>query len=71
MQMQRIIDNPAVKYFREARAELNKVSWPTRKDTVMYSTIVLVLSLATAVLTGVLDLGLTKGLELLISVIPA
>ena len=69
--MQRIIDNPAVKYFREARAELNKVSWPTRKDTVMYSTIVLVLSLATAVLTGVLDLGLTKGLELLISVIPA
>ena len=37
----------------------------------MYSTIVLVLSLATAVLTGVLDLGLTKGLELLISVIPA
>lgn len=69
--MQRILDNPAIKYFREARMELNKVSWPTRKDTVTYSTIVLVLSLSTAVLTGVLDLGLTKGLEFLISVIPA
>lgn len=69
--MQRVLDNLAIKYFREARMELNKVSWPTRKDTVMYSTIVLVLSLSTAVLTGVLDLGLTKGLEFLISVIPA
>ena len=69
--MQRIIDNPAVKYFREAHAELNKVSWPTRKNTMMYSTVVLALSLVTAALTGLLDLGLTKGLEFLISVIPA
>lgn len=33
----------------------------------MYSTIVLVLSLATAAFIGVLDLGLSKGLEFLIS----
>ena len=71
MQMQRILDNSAVKYFREARIELNKVSWPTRKDTVMYSTIVLVLSLITAAITGALDLGLTKGLELLVSIVAA
>ncbi len=69
--MQRILNNPAVKYFREARAELGKVSWPTRKDTAMYSTVVLVLSLVTAAFIGGLDLGLTKGLEALISVIPA
>lgn len=65
--MQRILNNPAVKYFREARMELEKVSWPSRKDTIMYSTIVLVLSLATAAFIGVLDLGLSKGLEFLIS----
>ncbi|MEK7632808.1 MAG: preprotein translocase subunit SecE [Patescibacteria group bacterium] len=65
--MQRILNNPAVKYFREARMELEKVSWPTRKETIMYSTIVLVLSLATAAFIGVLDLGLSKGLEFLIS----
>ncbi len=65
--MQRILNNPAIKYFREARMELEKVSWPSRKDTVMYSTIVLVLSLATAAFIGVLDLGLSKGLEFLIS----
>lgn len=65
--MQRILNNPAIKYFREARMELEKVSWPTQKETIMYSTIVLVLSLATAAFIGVLDLGLSKGLEFLIS----
>lgn len=69
--MQRVINNPIVKYFREAKVELEKVSWPTRKDTVMYSTLVLLLSVSTAVAIGVLDLGLTKGLEKLISIIPA
>lgn len=65
--MQRILNNPAVKYFREARMELEKVSWPTRKETLTYSSIVLVLSLATAAFIGILDLGLSKGLEFLIS----
>ncbi len=65
--MQRILNNSAVKYFREARMELEKVSWPSRKDTIMYSSIVLILSLATAVFIGALDLGLSKGLEFLIS----
>jgi preprotein translocase subunit SecE len=69
--MQRVLDNPVVKYFREAKVELEKVSWPTRKDTIMYSVLVLVLSLVTAAFIGALDLGLTKGLEKLISIIPA
>lgn len=69
--MQRVLDNPVVKYFREAKVELEKVSWPTRKDTVKYSALVLALSVATAAFIGVLDLGLTEGLEKLISIIPA
>lgn len=69
--MQRVLDNPVVKYFREAKVELEKVSWPTRKDTVMYSTLVFALSIATAAFIGVLDLGLAQGLEKLISIIPA
>ncbi len=69
--MQRILNNPAVKYFREARAELGKVSWPTRKDTIMYSTTVLILSLVTAAFIGVLDLGLSEGLEFLVSKVSA
>ena len=62
--MQRVLDNPAVKYFREAKVELEKVSWPTRKDTVKYSVLVFSLSVATAAFIGALDLGLSEGLSL-------
>ena len=71
MKAQSIINNPVVKYFREAKVELEKVSWPTKKETIKYSSLVLGLSLAVAILTGIFDLGLTKGLEYLISIIPA
>ncbi len=60
-----------MKYFREAKMELEKVAWPTQKDTVMYSVIVLVLSLVTAAFIGALDFGLSKGLEFLVSKISA
>ncbi len=49
--------------------ELEKVSWPTRKDTIVYSSLVLGLSIATALFIGVLDLGLTKSLEYLVAAI--
>lgn len=67
----RIVNSSVVKYFREAYSELRKVTWPSQKDTIMYSSIVLILSLSTAIVIGGLDLGLTKGLEFLISKIPA
>lgn len=67
----RIVNSSVVKYFHESYNELRRVTWPSRKDTIMYSTIVLVLSLVMAALIGGLDLGLSKGLEFLISKIPA
>jgi preprotein translocase subunit SecE len=64
-------NSSGVKYFREAKTELEKVSWPTRKDTVLYSILVATVSIATALFIGALDLGLSKGLEALITIIPA
>lgn len=67
--MQRLLNNAVVKYFTEAKMELEKVSWPTRKETLIYSGLVLGLSIGTALFIGVLDLGLTKGLESLVNAI--
>ncbi len=51
----------AGEYLRQVRAELRKVAWPTRKEVIHYSTIVLVaLLLLTALIFG-LDLALGKG----------
>ncbi len=47
-------------FIKEARAELKKVTWPTKKQ-IMYSTlIVITVILISAVYLGILDLILAK-----------
>lgn len=61
-----LINNKVVKYFREAKQELEKVAWPTQEQTTRYSIIVVVFVLILAVYFGVLDYLLNLGLEGLI-----
>ena len=42
-------------YFRDVRAEMRHVSWPTRRITIVYTAVVIGVSLATAVYLGLLD----------------
>ncbi len=43
--------------------ELKKVTWPTKKETIRLTTIVVGISLIIAVYIGIIDVLLTKGLE--------
>ncbi|MCA9375998.1 MAG: preprotein translocase subunit SecE [Candidatus Doudnabacteria bacterium] len=52
-----------VAYFREAREELQKVVWPTRKELYRHTWIVIAISLGVAALLGLLDLVLQQGLQ--------
>lgn len=49
-------ENRVVKYFREARAEMRKVTWPTRQEALYLTGIVLAVTVAMAILLWVLDL---------------
>ncbi len=49
-------ENRLVRYFKETRAELRKVHWPTRKEARNLTLIVLAVTLGMSVLLGVLDL---------------
>lgn len=42
-------------YFREVRAEMKHVSWPSRRLTIVYTIVVVLVSLAVAVYLGLLD----------------
>ncbi|OGC88784.1 preprotein translocase subunit SecE [Candidatus Adlerbacteria bacterium RIFOXYC1_FULL_48_26] len=42
-------------YFKDVRAEMRHVSWPTRRQAVIYTFVVVAVSLATAVYLGLLD----------------
>jgi preprotein translocase subunit SecE len=44
--------NPIVRYFRETRAELTKVSWPTREEWLRLSGIVLLVTFVMSIILG-------------------
>lgn len=58
--------NP-LQFLKEARSELTKVVWPTRKETIRITIAVVLLSLAVAVFLGAVDFGLTKLFEYIVN----
>lgn len=44
--------------------ELRKVSWPSRKETIRLTSIVIGVSLIIGLYIGIIDILLTKGLEI-------
>ena len=46
-----------IDYLRDTKAELRHVSWPTKRQTINYTIIVLVISIGTGVFLGILDFG--------------
>jgi len=47
--------NRIVTFLKEVKVELKKVNWPTRKQTIKYTLIVIGVSLAVAIFLGGLD----------------
>lgn len=63
----KLAKHPAVKYFIEAKQEMEKVTWPTQKEVIKYSIIVAVASLAAGIYFGALDYVIQLGLKGLLS----
>lgn len=58
--------NP-IQFIKEAQAELKKVVWPSRKETIRITIAVIILSLVVAAFLGLADLGLSKVVGLLVN----
>jgi len=48
-------DNFLVRYFKETRAELKKVTWPTRQEALNLTLIVVGFTIFMAALLGIID----------------
>ena len=57
----------AATFFKEAWQELKRVHWPTRKETYAATSVVLVLVLIIALYLALVDLGLTRAVQALLS----
>jgi preprotein translocase subunit SecE len=49
------MSNKIANFFLEAKAELQKVNWPSRKQTINYTLAVIGISLSVAIFLGGLD----------------
>lgn len=49
----------AIQFLREVKTELKKVTWPTRKDTLAGTVVVLVAVFIIALFLGIVDSGLS------------
>jgi len=59
--MKRLVD-----FMNEVKVELRKVSWPTRKQAVKYTGMVILVSFALGIFIGLIDYGLTRALTYII-----
>jgi len=58
--------NKLSNYFRNSVIELKKVNWPTKKQTISHTLLVIGISLGMALFLGIVDFILTKVLQLVI-----
>ncbi|HNW71462.1 MAG TPA: preprotein translocase subunit SecE [Candidatus Paceibacterota bacterium] len=54
-------------YFQDIKSELKHVNWPTKKQTIAYTVIVIVLSILVAYFLGLFDFIFSTGLGKIIS----
>lgn len=59
-------ENALVRYFRETRSELGKVSWPTREEGIRLTTIVLITTITAAIFIFLVDSFFSSLIGLLI-----
>ncbi|NTV30791.1 preprotein translocase subunit SecE [candidate division WWE3 bacterium] len=50
-------------FFQDVYAELKKVSWPSRAETIKMTTLVIIATVVVGAYVGVIDFGLTKVIE--------
>lgn len=44
-----------INYIKETRQELHKVNWPTRKETVQHTLLIIAISIGVAIFLGAFD----------------
>jgi preprotein translocase subunit SecE len=56
----------AKQFLKEVKIELKKVVWPTRKDTIASTSVVLIIVMIIAFFLGLVDLGLSRIIRLIL-----
>ena len=55
------------KYIRQTMSELRQVSWPSQRQTIMYTILVIAISAVVALFVGAFDYLFSQGINFLIN----
>ncbi|MCH7597625.1 preprotein translocase subunit SecE [Patescibacteria group bacterium] len=58
--------NRLIQYFKDTRGELKHVNWPTRKQTISFTILIVIVSILTSLFLGFFDFVFTKLLDIFI-----
>jgi|SaaInl4_200m_RNA_FD_contig_123_14714_length_5130_multi_5_in_1_out_0_2 preprotein translocase subunit SecE len=58
--------NKGMQFFREVKIELKKVTWPSRKQTMQFTLVVIILVMIISFFLGVIDYGLSNLIRVLL-----
>ncbi|MBC7237290.1 MAG: preprotein translocase subunit SecE [Chloroflexi bacterium] len=59
-------ENRVIRYFKEVRAELRKITWPSRRTTINLTLIVLGVTAVASIALGIIDWLLTRLVTLIL-----
>lgn len=57
-------------YLKDTRSELNHVAWPTRVQTIVFTVLVILISVLVSIYLGFFDFVFTNGLAKIIEIFP-
>ena len=69
--LNKIGDNRLTRYFKETWYELKKVSWPTRREALNLTAMVVAVTIFLAIVLGLMDWLFKGGLSLLVGAVGA
>jgi preprotein translocase subunit SecE len=66
--MASLSNNRVTRYLKEVRAEIRKVTWPSRNDVVRLTAIVMIVLMAMSAFMAITDYGFSQLMRLIIRV---
>ncbi len=62
----KIIAEKILRFLKEAKIELKKVTWPTPRQTLASTSVVIIVVIIVSMFLGIVDLGLAKAIRMVL-----
>jgi preprotein translocase subunit SecE len=62
----KIIAAKVIRFLKEAKIELRRVTWPTPRQTLASTSVVIIVVIIVSIFLGIVDFGLAKAIRLVL-----